>query len=289
MRALFLTTSTFDTEKLISSFTSLGHQTEVVRYDVEGVDVAALAEHRRPDVMVYIGAVGSCHNEFVPTSDTLARANRAAPMVHICSDSADTPWWPLLEEYDAAKSFRLQVGIDGCWDSPLAELGVVDLTPMDPRYFATADWESRIYQGGFAGGEGWRGDLLNHLRDAGLLEVLGGYGTLRYEFICAFYTLCRFVPNDARTGTGAKRHVKGRFLEAALAGAVVVEAHDSPAMDWFEPGVDYLTWHTAEEAEQHIRSGSPACWAMGERLRQKVLANHTAKAFWDRTFKAMGL
>src|SRR5579863_5620240 len=114
MKAVIFTTVTPDTEKLIRSFTSLGHDTETVRYDVPGFDMIGFAKAARPDVIIYIGAVGEFHGGLpVPSTDILAQVGRVAPMIHLCSDPGDHPWWPLLEEYHAAKAFRLQVGIDG--------------------------------------------------------------------------------------------------------------------------------------------------------------------------------
>ncbi len=286
MRAIVLTTSTPDTEKLISSFTALHPATEVIRYDVPGVDVARIAEERRPDFIVYIGAIRQFHNQWVPDAETLARANRAAPMVHICSDAADPPWWPVLEEYHAAKSFRLQVSIDGCHDSPMARLGMVALTPVDPSWFPETPWHHRIHPCGFAGGVGHRAALLETLERAGLLERLPPGSQTRYDHMCAFYSLCRLVVNDARTGTGERRHVKGRFVEAALAGAVPIEPHDSPASDWFKPGIDYLVWRDPEDAARHIREQHPGNQRMARRLRAQMLERHAGPAFWKRVMKA---
>lgn len=289
MRGLVLTTGTPDTDKLVRSFTSVIPTTKVVRYDVSGVNVEAIAAADRPSVIIYIGAIRQYHNAHVPDTETLCRTGRHAPMVHLCSDAADTPWWPVLEEYNAANAFRLQVSIDGCYDSPIARFGRVELTPVDPACFPDdAPWGDRPHALGFAGGVGLRGDVLEPLRRAGAIEVLGGYGKLRYEYVCAFYSTCRLVLNDARTGTGTRRHVKGRFVEAALAGALLVEPEDSPARDWFAPGKDYLTWGNVDDVLRHAR-GDGRHEAMARRLRARVVERHAAPAFWRRTLGAVGL
>ncbi len=296
MKAIVFTTGTPDTIKLIESFTCLGHETEVIRYDIgtEGINMEGKVEAFHPDMIVYIGAIRGQHDKYVPSLEELCRLNHAAPMVHICSDSADPPWWPDLEAYNNAGAFRLQVGIDGCKDSPVARFGMVALTPIDPAHFPIeTDWNTRIYKCGFSGGGGIREDVLGPLKAAGLLRHFGDGGhSHRYEEVCSFYTLCQTIVNDARTGTGTKRHVKGRFVEAGLAGAVVIEPSDSPAKDWFTPGVDYLEWTTPDDAITHVRN----CDAlrdkyeeMAKRFHAKMLEQHSGPPFWARVFKEMRL
>jgi hypothetical protein len=86
--------------------------------------------------------------------------------------------------------------------------------------------------------------------------------------------------------------MKGRFIEAGLAGAVVLEPPDSPAPRWFEPGLDYLVWHTPQEAIDLVRRASAAPGeyeAMGRRLRAKMLERHAAPVFWRNVLTRMGL
>jgi hypothetical protein len=296
MRAIVFTTGTPDTIKLIESFTCLGHQTEVIRYDIgtEGIGMEGKVATYRPDLIVYIGAIKGQHDKYVPSLEELCRLNHVAPMVHICSDSANPPWWPDLEAYNNAGAFRLQVGIDGCKDSPIARFGMVALTPVDPAYFPTeTTWDTRIYPCGFAGGIGIRESILGPIRAQGLLTHFGSGGhPHRYEELCQFYTLCQTVINDARTGTGTRRHVKGRFVEAGLGGALLIEPHDSPAQDWFTPDVDYLVWHDPGEAIGHVRN----CYVlrdkyaeMAKRFHAQMLEQHSAPPLWARVFKEMRL
>jgi hypothetical protein len=210
-------------------------------------------------------------------------------MVHMCPDSGDTPWWPEIEDFHKAGTFRLQVGIDGCHDSPIAQFGMVALTPIDPAYFAEVPWDQKIYPCGFAGGGGFREPLINSLMSAGLLHKYEGGA---YQPMCSFYTLCKTVVNDGRTGTGTKRHVKGRFIEAALAGAVPIEPHDTPTKDWFKPNEEYLVWHDLPEIERHIRALgelNDKYRDMAKHLRARVIAEHSAPVFWNKVLTRMGL
>lgn len=251
-----------------------------------------ICERERPHVGIYIGAIRQFHNRWVPDTRTLCRANRAAPLIHICSDAGDPPWWPVLEEYHKEKAFRLQIGIDGSRDIPLASFGKIELTPVDPDYFVDADWGSRIYDCGFAGGIGHRAPLLNRLQAEGLLAHLNNGATVRYEYLCAFYTLCRMVVNDDRTGSAARRHVKGRVIEAALAGAALLEPKRSPTRQWFDIGIDYLPWIDANDVARQIKDchrNAERISAAARRLRAKVIERHAAKPFWMRALAAIGL
>lgn len=293
LKALFLTTGTPDTEKLVRSFTSHYPETKVVQYDLEGVELVKIAEETRPDVTIYIGAIGAFHNGCsVPTTEVLCRINKIAPMIHICSDAADYPWWPLLEEYHAAGAFRLQVTIDGSYDNPIARFGRVALTPVDPILFINRPWAERNHKCGFAGGGGARCDWILPLKNKGILTWFNESGYVSYDQFCTYYSQCQLVVNDSRTGTGTKRHMKGRFVEASLAGAVLVESRDSPARQWFEPGVDFLEWESTGEIENHIvaadaRRGENE--GMSQRLRNKIVERHSAGPFWRETLGSIGL
>lgn len=295
MRALIFTTGTADTHKLVNSFTSLGHEYSIVQYDVPGMNIEAMARQYRPEIIIYIGAIKAIHHSPVPDTDELCRTNAVAPMVHICSDPADDPWWASLEEYAAAGAFRLQVGIDGSRDNPIARspTGMMALTPVDPGPFRDAPWSDRPVACGFSGGIGFRETTIGPIRAAGLLTHFGNGGhAAPYDELCRFYCGCRTVINDNRTGTGRRRHVKGRFVEAALGGAVVLEQQDSPAATWFEEGADYLVWHTPEEAIDMIHRGVPdgeRYESMGKRLRAKMLEQHSAPVFWRKVLERMGL
>jgi Glycosyl transferases group 1 len=86
--------------------------------------------------------------------------------------------------------------------------------------------------------------------------------------------------------------MKGRFVEAALAGAVLVESRDSPARQWFEPGVDFLEWESTGEIENHILAADARREEneeMSQRLRNKIVERHSAETFWKETLGSIGL
>jgi len=293
VRFLVLTTGTPDTEKLVRSVTCLGHETRVVQYDVVGVDVPGVVEETRADATIYVGACDDFHNGApVPSVDALCRMNRASPMIHICSDAADPPWHSLLESYHAAGAFRLQVAIDGVRSSPIGRFGRVALTPVDPSQYVERPWSERSVPCGFAGGGGARVDWIRPMIDRGALQWWNESGFAPYAELCEFYGRCQLVVNDARSGSGAARHVKGRFVEASLAGAVIVEPRDSPAREWFEPGVDFLEWGSVDEATEHARQASSRSAEnekMASRMRAGMLERHAAGPFWRGVLEQAGI
>jgi hypothetical protein len=294
MKAIVFTTGTPDCEKLWRSFIMSFPTAEikVMQYDVHGFDLGGIAEAEKPDVAIYIGAMAEFHNGCpVPSTEVLCRANRATRMIHLCSDSADPPWWPLLEEYNSAGAFRIQVGIDGCHDSPIAKFGRIGLTPLHPDLFPDIGWTERPHVCGFAGGGGFRQQMLDYFKSKGLVWFNEG-GYVAYDNVCTFYTTCQMVLNDARTGSSMRRHIKGRFVEAALAGAVPIESHDSPAKDWFIPGVDYHQYSGNYDIEERFNRAGPDRHnneQMAIRLRTKMRNEHSAPVFWNKVLADIGL
>ena len=98
---------------------------------------------------------------------------------------------------------------------------------------------------------------------------------------------CRIMPNFAQTGSYERMHVKGRVVEAGLAGCLLLEPTGSPTPDWFEPGVDYLPYENMAQAKEIVERMSALpqeTEAFGARLRKKVLDNHSPEKFWGRIF-----
>ena len=119
LKTLFFTTGTRDCEKLWQSYINLGHVTQVMRYDIPGINMVEIARAYAPEVIIYIGAIGEFHFGLpVPTPDVLEAVGKIAPMIHLCSDAADPPWWPLLEIYKFRNIFAQQIAIDGCFEMP---------------------------------------------------------------------------------------------------------------------------------------------------------------------------
>lgn len=306
MKALFLLTGTNEVLKYFESLARLpGWEASSLRYDEVGGSEQLLysrAKEYAPDLIVYIGQRWGQ----TPAAATLANmTNRIAPMVHICSDAADPPWWDMLSHYHQAGAFALQVAIDGSRKWPLAQSQLTCLTPVDPAWFmpqAGTPHSERPVACGYAGNPGSGGGS----KRTGMLSALLGAkpeGRLidlrirsnlphTYESYCDYMTKCRMSLNIAHSGTEATTQVKGRVIESGLAGCCLLETKGAPTSDWFRPGLDYLEYGDQFEAEQIIRRlehEPEATQAMGESLRARILAEHTPEKFWKRIFDRISL
>lgn len=299
MKALFLLTGTNETVKYADSLGGLGHEIDHLRYDLPGLSdekLYAQIKEKAPDLVVYIG---SRWGKTPSTSILSCIANRVAPSVHICSDAADPPWHDMLRDYHNTGAFTLQVAIDGSHKWPLAGVGMTALTPVQEQAFGEPmPHEKRNVICGYAGnpgaGTGNRTAMLSDLLARRVIDQLHIRSNLPHtnEMYNRFLGHCRMSVNIAWTGTEAGTHVKGRVLESALAGALLLETRGSPTSYWFRPGLDYLEYGTGEEAEDIVRrlaNDPEASQAMALSLRNRVLQEHSPAQFWGRIFDRVGL
>ncbi len=299
MKALFLITGTNEVLKYAETLRDLGHSVRLARYDLPGLSderLYAQVKEETPDLIVYIGSRWGQQ----PSSVALAQINaKVAPMVHICSDAADTPWHDALRLYAQASSFALQVAIDGSHKWPGSSQGLTLLTPVDPKMFGEPmPHEKRGIICGYAGnpgaGIGKRTQMLSDLLERKVIDQLHIRSNLPHtnDMYNRFLGLCRMSVSIAHTGTEAAMHVKGRVLESALAGALLLETKGSPTSYWFRPGIDYLEYGSADEAAGIVRGlerDPEASQTIAMSLRARVLAEHTPEKFWARIFEKLGM
>lgn len=292
-----LSTSSNETTKYAHSFeVGVGGNVDILRYDGEFTQEAALysaAKDLAPDFIIYIGSAWGPQ----PSLATLARINaKIAPMVHLCSDAADPPWWHLLREYADKGCFALQVAIDGNDNWPGAERGMTLLTPVDPANFDVslphAVRQIACGYGGNPGSErGTRRNILWEVMSHNLLTVRlrDGEGET-YRDYCDFIMRSRMSLNVPHTGTEQKMHVKGRVIESGLAGCCLLEVADSPTKKWFAPELEYLEYASIDQLREYIRlQGPDETQRRGERLRARILAEHTPAIFWEKVLRRIGL
>jgi len=293
MKVLVLSTSTSETHKYADAIRALGHQVLRLEYDRPGHSESAMYERVRdfaPVLIVYVGQRWGAQ----PSISMLAQMhNNIAPMVHICSDAADPPWWDLLNAYHYGGAFPPQVALDGSHKWPISQTQMTALTPVDPTDFpyGTRPHTERGVPCGYAGNAGGgagsaRTDLLTRLLEKRVLDIrIRSDLPHTYEAYCDYLSRCRISLNTAWTGTESAMHVKGRILESGLAGCCVLETKGSPTADWFEPGIDYFEYENADHAAALIDrlSADPILTqTIGSNLRKKVLLSHTPDKFWQR-------
>ncbi len=298
MRSLVLKTQTNETDKYAQSLEIFGPVDTLVYDIIERSDQSLYnkANEVAPDFIAYIGSRWG-HQ---PSIATLARINETiAPMVHICSDAADNPWWDLLRAYHLGGAFKVQVAIDGSTKWPCSDANMTLLTPIDPTLFGEPlPHSERAIKFGYAGNPGGgpasqRTILLSELLRQRVLDLrIRSNLPHTYEAMCDYLGNCRISLNIAYTGTEVTTHVKGRVIESGLAGCCLLETKGSPVSKWFTPGVDYLEYESADEAVKLMRElidNPDRTQAMGLALRAKVLAEHTPEKFWAKIFNRVGV
>lgn len=303
MKALFLSTSSNETDKYMESF-RIGvadSELEMYRYDAQEYSDAktyAAAKAAAPDMIVYVGTRWGPQ----PSTSTLAQINaKIAPMVHLCSDAADPPWHALLREYHAMGAFAVQVAIDGNDAWPGSQVGMTLLTPIAADHFpgVPLSHKERTVACGYAGNPGnplsKRRTILTELMMRNLLTMrLRVDGPNSYAEMCAFLANARLSVNIPFSGTEAAMQVKGRVIESGLAGCCLLEAKGAPTSRWFTPGVDYLEYANVGELFQLIEAhgNQPLSrldtGAMGANLRRRVLAEHSPAVFWRKILERIG-
>lgn len=300
MKAFFITSGTNETHKHHESFACLpDNEVRCYQYhykknsstpsgDVLDSEIYKAAGTYDPDLIVYVGAVSGN----IPSQGLFLRLkNEIAPTVHLCSDAADEPWWPLLKQYDAAHCFSVQVALDGSKLWPLAETQVTALTVLDNSRFPLplAPHCERSVVLGFAGNMGGtRTAKIDEMRRFGLQLRLRDKRPDGYDSFVEFMCRCRMTVNFPQTGSGRCKHVKGRVIESALSGVLLFEESGSPASEWFEPGLDYIEFnkpsHVRTLAEYYQRRPDES-QVIAERLARKVRRDHGPLEFWSRIFE----
>lgn len=299
MKALCLITGTPNCETLWRSFECLGHECHPHRYDDRPHDrhneLVDLALSLRPDVIIYIGAIEqSAHCKPVPTVETLLRLRDCAPSVHLCGDASDRPWWDWLLKYDAAGCFSAQVSMDGNNETPISQFanGLVLLSPMDVRPFHPKSWNERTTKLGLVGGQGHsrRQALIMDLQRREILTFTDHNHGASYERMAELMCTTKVTLNSPFNGTGDRTHVKGRVIEAGLAGCCLFEGAESPTANWFTPGQDYLEYQNNEHVIQLINetSDEQLC-TMAQRFHGRVMAEHHPQVFWAKVLAKAGV
>jgi hypothetical protein len=248
------------------------------------------ADYMRPDVILYTGMADW---DKTPALSTFARLRRYAPIVHLSGDLSDPPYDPYLKRYGEDGTFDLTVNIDGNdeWNRHGAK-GITLLSPTAPQFFDNPrPLADRSIDFGFAGGLGSpsRRDIVEYLqKEAGLVVKPYDNRWGSYADYARFLMDCKIVLNIPFSGSDAVRQVKGRVLEAGLAGCVLLDHVESAASKWFDPGTDFITYTHREIAASKAEDWKEAQW-VADNLSRKVREEHSPDRFWGRIFQEVGL
>ena len=277
MKALFVTTKTVDCLNHVRAWDSWAaksvHTTfdpGAIRNDWRAVEVA---RETKPDVIFYIGAFSGIGN---PRIATFQELRQIAPLINLCSDAGDRPWHNVLRDYKRKGCFDLQVAIDGARDAPV---DLATLTPVDPAPFSFRG--TRDIRCGFSGTVGiWnpRSEVVNALLWFSDLTVRKtSTAENSYYDHARFLGRCEMLLNVSNTGTGQANHIKGRVMEAGMAGCALLEDANSPIGDWF-PDDCFLRYQNPKDAADIIESApSDLIENTAMRLTEEIKARYMPK------------
>jgi hypothetical protein len=241
------------------------------------------AQEFKPDIIFYIGANLAPGN---PKKDILGELRKFAPTVLLCSDAADEPWHPVLDQYRKHSSFDLMVSLDGS-HTPFVDMAT--LTPVSPELF-NAEGNKDIHCGfsGTVGKVGERAETIGDLKRLGFLTVRPRESFDGYNSHAFFMRRSRMILNTSLTGSGKAHHIKGRVLEAGWAGCALLEMEGSPIREWF-PDDCYFTWRSSKEAAAIIYDASDdEISHRARRLSEEVRKHYSPKSIYDSILKRIG-
>ena len=252
MKALFVSPDCTEIDVYKSSWDFWNEKSEQVFFDTTGRNrdkkILRAAERSSPDIIFYLGGNSGSG---LPEAETFKKLRENSKIVHLCCDSDDRQWWPMLDFYREHQCFDLQVGTDGPTDAPV---DLSTLTPVNPAFYK--DIVPKDIRCGFSGQTGGQ--------RSSILDSLGGLvasvqrtfsedkDSIPYTAYARFMRRCKMALNFAWTGSGNRFHVKFRVLEAALADAALIEMEGSPAVKWFPHGSFFL-YKDSVDAEHIIR------------------------------------
>ena len=298
MRILVLTPDTNNTKPIYMPLAK-DNEITVVLYDRNGYEyhneIVKIAEATKPDWTLYLGAMTHHHNRPIPSVEVLKKIGAVAPMVHLCCDGAEPDWDEQARGYQESGAFAVQVNIDGVRTGVIGDCGLTLLYPGDPFWTKSARDTQRTISCGFAGHTflAERRELMNDLTARGLIANRDrDQAEDSYNGFMQFIQDCRSVINYAVSGSGRRKHVKARIVEAAMSGCCVFESHDSPAAQWFTPGVDYIEYNGVEDAAKKITWANEhpqEAQVIAVSLQDKVMRNHCANVFWNQVLARAGL
>lgn len=235
MKAVFVTTEPNDVANVIAAWDFWNVKSTRITFDyrepIDGDDIVERASAVRPDVIFYIGGVGS-KEIYLPSFKTLRELKELAPSINLIFDGGDEPWHEMIEDYRREKCFDLQVNIDGRKDCP-ADFNTT--APVNTSFFDGKGPEKDIFCGisGNIGEGDRRTNIIKPLLAKGLIKMrLRDSVGDGYSEHVAFMRRCQIIINTSFTGSGKTHHVKQRVFETGFAGAALLEDIQSPTRDW---------------------------------------------------------
>lgn len=258
-------------------------------------------KHVVPDLIVYISAWGAT---FSPSPEALEQIHAMAPVVHMVFDGADPPWWKPLAEMESWGVFDLTVTIDGAHDwpggkdwkggSPPLRNALSLLTPISPQYYPKQPlaFDERPFPIGFGGNVGSyaRKGVVERLQQENMPFILKMRDDASYQHYATYLSNCQIIVNVPLTGSGERKHVKGRVIETALAQACLLEWNNPLLREWFTERLEFEEYANAGDCVEMCRfliTKPKRCEEIAMALYERVSKEHSPLKFWEQVFAAV--
>lgn len=286
-------------------FPYVEREIEVFNYYVDDSNQRILNEvaNFRPTHVIWLGTCGGPYQTHRETLQEIRKTG--AKTIALCPEASHPDWDRLIQEFYDAECFDLIVNLDGDpnWNDRgrgLTTLAVYGTKPYDR--VNSHPWDARPIPVGFCGGSGSPGTmrerLVSHMRcvrghnNIGLLTefpFIENPGT--YQLYADFMMMSKFIVNAAGSGEDRSKHVKGRVLEAGLAGCCLIEEEGSPIGQWFSSDC-YYTFQSPEHCVELIRYLTelyPERAATAARkLSDEVRTKYSPERLWSQIFSRVG-
>jgi len=287
IHALFYTTQTNECINHIMAWDMLGTSEHITynHHNIRNDFILPMSiERYRPDVVFYIGAA---FGNGVPKFEALRQANSMVPMINLCSDAADKPWHEIMRRYRREECFSLQVAIDGAKESPA---DIATITPVNTFLFAGPN--RKTIRCGFSGTVGKynsRSEIVNSLEWFGGLTVRKRSVDDGYQDHIKFLKSSEMLLNTSFNGSNSGHHMKGRVIEAGLAGCCLLEHVDSPFPDWFPEDCRIPYSHPKEVAEIIADMDKETIAATARNLNRVVLEKYKPSDIYGEILENVGI
>jgi hypothetical protein len=249
-------------------------------------EIAEIVDVFRPTYIIILGAVT---DHIKVESLALFQRYYNVKIIYLVPEASHPDWKAQL---DKLKSFvNLIVNLDGdyAWDPErknYTTLAIYGQKAYDIQKHN--NWNDRPINVGFCGGMGSlqssRKRLIDYLKS---LEILTTFPFIEtcdtYNQYVDFMMSCKIVVNAAGSSDDKSKHVKGRLVEAGLAGCCLIEEEGSPISLWFEQG-SYFTFTTPEHCAQvieYLLKNPEIAANAANKLYKQVREKYSPRKVWD--------
>lgn len=244
----------------------------------------------------HVICLGACGSPYDIQKETFKQLRKTAKTILLCPEASHPEWHKLIQSYYDYDCLDLIVNLDGAYweqqDKGHTTLAIYGVEPY--RKYPYRIWQKRPINVGFCGGVGGPGTmrlkLLDYLKEQKLVTIFNFIETRgTYQQYADFMMSCKIVVNCAGSSGDRSKHVKGRVVEAGLAGACLLEEVGSPIAKWIREG-SYFTFHGLEDCKNQIEfllSHPEQARISASYLHDDVIMDFHPKRQWQKIFSLL--